>query len=142
MIRFGFATLAALSLFSCKDEAGAPVSPNAAEANLSDLIGVWDIALFYDPSEPPSATVMEISSIEDGEVAGAFYGAAFSSAQATIHRGEIIFSAVTSDGSGPYTHAGRLTSDGDFFGQTLSTGRGFVMAWEATRHTAPTDTNE
>ena len=84
---------------------------------------------------------MEITEISDGAMTGAFYGSPFEVAQAVVHDGEVVFSAITSDGTGPYAHAGRYFGQ-TIIGQKLSTGRGFVMAWEATRRQAGADAGE
>lgn len=117
-------------------------SVSEASLSTSDLIGVWDVSLYFAPDQPPSATVMEISAVEDGAVTGAFYGSEFSSARATMHNGVVIFSAVTADGTGPYAHGMRMHAPDFIYGQTLSTGRDFVMAWEAKRREEPAGKDE
>lgn len=97
------------------------------------LLGTWDVSLFYSAEAPPSSTVMVFSKITDEGVTGSFYGTSFSTAQVTVRKGAVVFGAVTADGTGPYYHAGRLTEEGRIVGQTLSIGRNFVMAWEATK---------
>lgn len=100
----------------------------------SDLEGVWDVALDYDPGAPPSATVMEITTAgEDGSLEGSFYGTVFETARFVARDGFVAFTFVTSDNSGPYLHSGRLFPDGHIVGQTLSTGRDFLMPWTAQR---------
>lgn len=116
---------------SAIESTGAVVPPR--QPSINELEGIWDIALYFDTEQAPSSTAMEIKLDDNGEVTGSFYGSDFSIAQARLHRGEIIFAGVTSDGTGPYAHSGRLDADGNFRGQTLSKGRDFVMAWEATR---------
>jgi len=135
MKRLTAVLLPIMLLCACTAErAPAPATPDAEAAAIDDLIDVWDIALIFDPSKPASITSMEIAAIDNGGgVTGTFYGSPFESAQAVLHEGEVVFSAVTSDGTGPYAHAGRLQGDGTFKGQTLSTGRGFIMPWTATR---------
>ena len=99
------------------------------------LIGTWDVSLYFSPDQPPSSTVMTISSTEGGVLKGTFYSTEFSVGRVRVHNDELIFTAVTEDGSGPYLHSGRLRG-GVIEGQTLSTGRDFLMAWDA-RKAAP-----
>ena len=99
----------------------------------AELVGSWDVALHYAEGAEPGATVMVVEAAQDGVLTGSFYGSAFGEARARVFQGEVIFTAVTEDGSGPYLHAGRLASDGTMTGQTLSVGRDFLMGWTARR---------
>lgn len=136
---------ASLALSSCETLRKTDVMKSGAEEKsaptlaLSDLVGVWDVELYFDPDQPPSVTVMEVTAIDEGAVSGAFYGSEFSTAQAVMHNGFIIFSAITSDGTGPYAHGMRMHSPNHIYGQTLSTGRDFVMPWEATKRAQPNE---
>jgi len=98
------------------------------------LIGSWDVSLFYDVSAPPSSTTMEISSVKDGNLVGTFYNTPFEMGRYVIKGDEVIISLITSDGTGAYYTSGRLSSKGSFEGQTLSTGRDFLMPWTAKAH--------
>jgi len=112
----------------------APASPQAESLISNELIGNWDVALYFDPNSPPSATELVITSVkDDGSLEGSFYQSSFEIGRFTQKDGALIISVVTSDGSGPYSTSGRLYADGRFEGQTLSTGRGFLMPWTATR---------
>ncbi|MEO0871068.1 MAG: hypothetical protein AAFY19_03780 [Pseudomonadota bacterium] len=109
----------------------ASVEPNIAPA---DLVGVWDVALYFSPSAPPSSTVMEIKAVNaDGTIEGSFYSTEFEKARYTQRNGEIAFAMITRDGSGLYATSGRLQPDGSVKGQTFATGRDFVMIWTAER---------
>ena len=109
----------------------AEISPSPS---LRDIIGRWDVSLYYSDEAAPSKTEMIITGEESGSLTGSFYGSAFSEGRATIYNGTIIFTAITSDGTGPYIHSGRLRN-GTFHGQTLSQGRDFLMTWTAERGT-------
>lgn len=98
----------------------------------SDLIGTWNVSLFYSPDQPPSSTVMVISAVQDGALSGTFYGSPFTTGRATVADDEVIFTVATEDNSGPYLTSGAL-EDGEIEGQTLSVGRDFLMYWEAER---------
>ena len=104
-----------------------PVAPSPSE-----LVGTWDVALYFSADAPPSATVMEITEAsEAGALTGSFYNSNFETGRYRSQGDEIIISVITSDGSGPYATSGRLTAPGFIEGQTLSTGRDFLMAWTA-----------
>ncbi|MEL7545458.1 MAG: hypothetical protein AAGJ84_02330 [Pseudomonadota bacterium] len=104
----------------------------AAEAR--QLVGVWDVSLFFSSSAPPASTVMDIRSVnEDGTLEGTFYNTPFETARYTERKGVVAFSIITRDGSGQYATSGRLSGDGLVNGQTLSTGRAFIITWEAER---------
>lgn len=120
-------------LMGCSQQSPPPPPPIAASvpAEISSLIGVWDVALHFDSTQPPSATVLEISAVDAGGLSGSFYGTEFEVARAVSFEGKIHLSFITSDGSGPYASAARLSPDGTLSGQTLSTGRSFLMAWTA-----------
>ena len=113
----------------------------APALTLNDIVGAWDVELYFDPEQPPSTTTMIVTGIEDGTVKGSFYGADFESAEAVVHDGYIVFSAITSDGTGPYAHGMRMHAPDHIYGQTLSTGRGFVMPWEAKKRTNDKEEN-
>ncbi|MEM6856456.1 MAG: hypothetical protein AAF559_01170 [Pseudomonadota bacterium] len=115
----------------------APATDSAsAEPSITpaDLVGVWDVALYFSPSAPPSSTVMEIKTVNaDGTIEGSFYSTEFEKARYTQRNGEIAFAMITQDGSGLYATSGRLQLDGSVKGQTFATGRDFVMIWTAQR---------
>ncbi|MEP3889837.1 MAG: hypothetical protein ABJN69_05170 [Hellea sp.] len=120
-------------LIGCSPKASKtlPAMPASAPVDIDSLIGVWDVALHFDATKPPSATVLEIKAVEAGALTGSFYGTEFEIARTINFEGELRISFVTSDGSGPYASAARLLPDGSLSGQTLSTGRSFLMAWSA-----------
>lgn len=109
-----------------------PAAEAPAALRPTDLNGTWDVAMFYSPTEPPSATVMELTAGENGALSGSFYQSEFEEAEYSLRGTTLAFGAVTSDGSAPYSHSGRLV-DGKIEGQTLSHGRDFLMIWVATR---------
>jgi len=141
--RAGFVSIAASSLIlsacqpapvSAEDPETAP-SVALAEPEVSDrLMGTWDVALYFSPGSPPSATVMEITAVRsDGTLEGNFYQSAFELARYVVREDQLIISVVTSDGSGRYQTSGRLSPSGEFRGQTHSIGRDFLMPWTAER---------
>lgn len=126
----------ALFISACSSVPSPSTAPEAAPTApvAEDLIGTWDVALYFSPDSPPSATVMEISAVNtNGTLTGTFYQSAFETGRYTTRDGEVIISVVTSDGSAPYATSGRLSTDGAIEGQTLSLGRDFLMAWSATK---------
>lgn len=122
-------------LIGCTDKSPAPSMASAASApaEMPSIIGVWDVALHYDASQAPSATSLDIRSEDAGALIGSFYGTEFEIARTVVFNDELRISFITSDGSGPYASSARLLPDGTLSGQTLSTGRGFLMAWTAER---------
>lgn len=64
---------------------------------------------------------------------GTFYASPFESGRVTERDGAVVISVITSDGSGPYATSGRLITPDQIDGQTLSTGRDFLMTWSATK---------
>lgn len=100
----------------------------------SQLLGTWDVSLFFSATAPPSSTVMEIRSVyEDGTIEGTFYNSEFENARYTERKGVVAFTIITSDGTGQYATSGRLSNDDVVEGQTFSTGRDFIMTWVADR---------
>lgn len=120
--------LAAFLISAC---ATAPATAPAA-LQPSDLNGTWDVSLLYSKTEPPSATVMVLKVEEDGALTGSFYESEFLEANYSVRGDVLAFGTVTTDGTAPYAHSGRLV-DGKIEGQTLSFGRDFLMIWVATR---------
>lgn len=112
-----------------------PTSPAVdTPRTAQDLLGTWDVALYFSPDSPPSATVMEIEAVNpDGTLGGTFYSSAFELGRFTKRGEAIVISVITSDGSGPYATSGRLVAPNQIEGQTLSSGRDFLMTWSATK---------
>lgn len=106
-------------------EAGTGLQP-------SDLNGTWDVTMFWSETEPPSSTVMILNVDAEGQLEGSFYESEFLEAQYSLRGETLAFASVTTDGTAPYSHSGRLT-EGRIEGQTLSQGRDFLMIWIATR---------
>lgn len=131
--------LTALLLAACATPTvpAAPVAePAAAALQPSDLNGTWDVTMFWSPTEPPSSTVMVLNVAEDGKLTGSFYESEFLEAEYSLRGDTLAFGSVTTDGTAPYSHSGRLVN-GKIEGQTLSQGRDFLMIWVATRRTEP-----
>lgn len=96
----------------------------------ADLVGTWDVSLFYSPDAPPSKTEMVIVRADDGTLDGTFYQSPFSESGYTVFEDDVLFTVATSDNSGPYYTSGRLSGE-CIDGQTLAVGRQFLMAWRA-----------
>ncbi|MBE1299315.1 MAG: hypothetical protein GJ680_05340 [Alteromonadaceae bacterium] len=113
----------------------ANASDTSTQTKLKEnLLGEWNVALYFSPSNPPLSTTMNISKInDDGTLEGTFYQTAFETARYTFIDDSLIFVIVTADNSGSYSTSGRLDLNGNIDGQTLSTGRNFLMAWKATK---------
>lgn len=131
-MKLALALIAPLALITaCATVPGAEAADDIEiEASTSDLIGEWDVSLFFSPDEAPSKTVMVVEAAEDGVLSGSFYGSAFLVARAIVNDDEVLFTAVTEDNSGRYIHSGEL-EDGEIEGTTFAVGRDFLMAWDA-----------
>lgn len=125
--------LAAFALAGCAI-APAPADLKPAGLQATDLLGTWDVEIYYSETEPPSSTELVITQAADGKLKGSFYQSEFQAANYSIRRGVLAFGATTTDGTAPYSHSGRLVEVGDtrvIEGQTLSSGRSFLMIWTA-----------
>ena len=132
--------VAALLLAACATPAApaAPAAEIAAPAPApTDLNGTWDVTMFWSPTEPPSSTVMVLDVAADGKLTGSFYDSEFLEAEYSLRGETLAFGSVTTDGTAPYSHSGRLVN-GRIEGQTLSQGRDFLMIWVATRRAEET----
>ncbi|MEO0467047.1 MAG: hypothetical protein AAF216_10945 [Pseudomonadota bacterium] len=107
------------------------------EMVVEDLIGAWDVSLYFSADAPPSSTQMTVTAVDDSVLTGSFYGSPFLKGRAIIFDDEVLFTVVTTDGSGEYLISGELDDD-EIEGQVLSVGRDFLMAFEA----EPTEASE
>lgn len=110
-----------------------PVAAVSAKPITADVLdGTWDVALYFSPDAPPSATQMQFKTEGGKIVSGSFYQSEFQKADLSIRNGVLAFAVVTTDGLAPYNTSGRYI-DGRIEGQTHSLGRDFLMIWTATR---------
>ena len=121
------APLTLLTACAALPEAHAEDEP---EAVVEDLIGTWDVSLFFSEEAPPSGTEMVVTAVDKGVLTGTFYGSPFLEGRAIVFDDEVLFTVVTADGSGEYLTSGELDDD-EIEGQVLSVGRDFLMAFEA-----------
>jgi hypothetical protein len=105
----------------------------ALQATPAQVAGTWDVSLFFSADAPPSSTVMVLSPQPDGTLDGSFYSSPFEEGRVAQRDGDTAFIATTRDGSGIYITSGRLVGPDVIEGQTLSTGRDFLMLWRAER---------
>lgn len=106
---------------------------DSCEVDFTNINDDWDVALYFDSNAEPSATQMTLNYTEGMQLNGSFYGTPFEEAKATIFRNKVVFTVITSDGTGEYVTTGTLGCDDEINGQTLSRGRDFLMPWVATR---------
>ncbi|MDX1421022.1 MAG: hypothetical protein R3181_13740 [Rubricoccaceae bacterium] len=98
----------------------------------ADLLGTWQVDLRPTPDAEPYVQAFVVTSVEGDSLQGTFYGSPIERGRVNAAWGAVHFAFVTSDGSGPYHHAGRL--DGDRLeGSTYAVGRGFLLPWRAER---------
>lgn len=105
----------------------APSDPDA-----TDLLGSWLVDLRPTPDADPYFQTFTVTSVLGGHLQGTFYGSPIESGRINTDWGHVAFAFVTSDGSGPYHHAGRIV-DGRLEGSTFSPGRDFLLPWRAER---------
>ncbi len=129
------AALAVLMLAGC----ATPMTQTARALEPGSLVGQWDVTMYYSETDPPSSTELVITEAADGKLAGSFYQSDFMVANYSVRNGVLAFGATTTDGQAPYAHSGRLKREGGedvIEGQTLSSGRNFLMMWTARRKPA------
>lgn len=130
--------LVLLFLAACTTSVPPPAAEQTAPAetmaDLPDLVGTWDVSLYYSPDAEPSKTEMIITGVDDGLLKGSFYQSDFSDGSRVAMRGNTIaFTGKTTDGEGEYVHSGRLAGEDIIEGQTLAAHRNFLMIWTAER---------
>ena len=125
-----------LTMSACSSHSG--LKPSESSQNINNtvlpeqLIGQWKVALFFSPDSPPSETTLIIRNISaDGTLRGSFYQTEFTQGRYTQQDECIVFTVITADSTGPYATSGKLCAENNILGQTLSTGRNFLMAWQA-----------
>lgn len=106
--------------------------PVAEEPLAADLVGTWRVDLRPTPDADPYYQTFTVRSVAGDSITGTFYGAQITNGELNDDWGALRFAFVTSDGSGPYHHAGRLV-EGKLEGTTHSLGRGFLSVWTAER---------
>jgi hypothetical protein len=98
----------------------------------SDLVGVWEVDLRPTPDAEPYLQEFIVTSVEQDSFRGTFYGTRIEEGRLNGDWGALRFAFVTTDGSGPYNHAGVLRN-GRLEGTTHSLGRDFLSYWTAVR---------
>ncbi|UYV13144.1 MAG: hypothetical protein NCW75_02390 [Phycisphaera sp.] len=104
----------------------------ARQADPQSLVGRWRVDLRPTPDAEAYYQSFVVDSVEERTFTGTFYGSPISEARLNADWGDVAFSFVTSDGSGPYLHSGILRG-GVLEGMSNSTGRGFLSIWRAER---------
>jgi hypothetical protein len=112
-----------------------PPSPaTAPAADPNRLVGTWRVDLRPTPDAPPYYQTFVVSSAKDGGLGGTFYNTEIRDGRTNKDWGTAVYFAfTTSDNSGAYHTAGRLTSNGRLEGTTHAVGRGFLAVWTAER---------
>jgi hypothetical protein len=125
---FRSAGLAALLLASAGAARAAPDG--------TALVGTWVVDLRPTPDAPPYLQEFVVAAVDGRSFSGRFYGTPVTDARLNPDWGALRIAFVTGDGSGAYHHAAVLNGN-RLEGQSLSTGRGFLAVWTATRKPAP-----
>jgi hypothetical protein len=93
--------------------------------------GIWVVDLRPTPDAAPYTVLLEIS-VDGNRLSGIYYDTAIKNGFVNDVWGVPHIGFTTSDGSGIYYTSARL-ENGVLRGSTLSTGRGFLAVWTATR---------
>ena len=98
------------------------------------LHGAWLIDLRPTPDAEPYFQPFNVTSFAGNRFEGTFYGGTpVKAAYVNADWDGVHFAFVTSDGSGAYHHAGRMTGPDTIEGSTMSVGREFLAVWSGTR---------
>ena len=110
-----------------------------ANAQPPSLIGTWTVDLRPSPTAPPYLKRLVITAVEGGQLSGHFYdGSPLQAGRVNMTASAVpVFAFFTDPGEGVYQSAGRWVSVDRIEGMTLSTTRGFLLPWTATRDAAP-----
>ncbi len=104
----------------------------ASPPDPANLVGTWQVDLRPTPDAEPYFQAFVVTSVDGDSLQGTFYGSPIERGRINAAWGSVQFAFVTSDGSGPYNHAGRLEGK-RLEGSTYSLGRGFLLPWRAER---------
>lgn len=116
------------------------LSANAdAQPEPPSLIGSWTVDLRPSPTAPPYLKKLVITAVDGGQLSGHFYdGSPLQAGRVNMTAAAVpVFAFFTDPGEGVYQSAGRWASVDRLEGMTLSTTRGFLLPWTATRDAAP-----
>ena len=104
----------------------------------SSLIGSWTVDLRPTPSSPAYLKKLVITAVDGTRIEGHFYdGSPLQAGRINTTSGPVpCFAFVTDPGEGAYNSAGRQVGPDRLEGMTLSTSRGFLLAWTAVRDAA------
>jgi hypothetical protein len=118
--------------------AGAVQAQAPSTAAPTSLVGSWTVDLRPTPEAAPYLKKLVITAVAGGRLEGHFYdGSRIQAGRQTLSAGlETHFAFFTDPGEGAYQSAGRQVSQDRLAGMTLSTTRGFLALWEATRDVA------
>ena len=105
----------------------------------SSLVGSWTVGLRPAPDAAPFLKKLVITADAGGRLEGRFYEGSRIQAGRQKRSGglETHFAFFIDPGEGAYQTSGRQVSQDRLAGMTLSTTRGFLLIWEATRNVAP-----
>ena len=101
----------------------------------SSLIGSWTVDLRPTPASPAYLKKLLITRVEGTRIEGSFYdGSPLQAGRInSTSTPQLCFAFLTDPGEGAYATSGRQIAPDRLEGMTLSTTRGFVLPWTATR---------
>lgn len=108
---------------------------SAAMSPGSSLIGSWTVDLRPTPASPPYLKKLVITRVQGTQIEGSFYdGSPLQAGRINTTASPLLcFAFITDPGEGAYATSGRQTAPDRLEGMTLSTSRGFVLPWTASR---------
>ena len=96
------------------------------------LVGTWNVDLRPTADAPAYVQPMVVTSVDDGRVAGTFYGSPMVGGRVNTAWDGVYLAFSTSDGSAEYVTTARLL-DGVVTGVTYAPARDLLQPWRATR---------
>jgi hypothetical protein len=107
----------------------------AIAAVAPSLVGSWTVDLRPTPGSPAYLKKLVITAQKGNAIEGHFYdGSPLQAGRINTTSGPTLaFAFFTDPGEGAYQSAGRQVSANRLDGMTLSTTRGFLLAWTAVR---------
>lgn len=118
--------LICIGLQGCSSSASKVVIPEEA------LPGTWKVDLRPTPDAEPNFKEFVVTAVEGATFEGTFYDTPISEGRINSDWGKLRLAFVTADASGPYYHSATL-EEGRLEGLSLSTGRGFLAYWTASK---------
>ncbi len=96
------------------------------------LLGTWTVDLRPKPDAPAYLKTLVVTAVDGNRFQGSFYDTPITDGRLNTDWGKLRIAFVTADSSGAYNHSAVLEGS-QLEGLTLSTGRGFLAYWRASK---------